>query len=174
MVFNNHASGYVLTCHQVNLSAGEYLNSNLKYERDTTSCGILVQAYHMENGVFTSNNFIEVIIGKGQNIRFGGVGAAHQNGVSEISINTVTYMYHTIMIHKDIRSHEGFIKTYIWPIFVDYVCWVYNRTPKESTGFFPNELCTRSKNTPHNFLLRNCPLFGAPAYVFETKKRTIL
>ena len=47
---------------------------------------------------------MEMIIGQGQNIRFGAVGAVHQNGVSEKSIKTVTFRDHKMMIHADMRS----------------------------------------------------------------------
>ena len=83
MIFTDHASRYVSTGHQVNLSYVEYLKFKLKYEIYATNCAVLVQAYHTENGVFTSNKFMELIIGQGNNIRFGGVRDAHQNGVSE-------------------------------------------------------------------------------------------
>ena len=45
-----------------------------------------------------------MIIGKGQNIRFGGVGATHQNGVSDNSMKTITFRYHNMMINADISS----------------------------------------------------------------------
>ena len=64
MVLTNHAGRYVSTGRQVNLSYGEYMKSNLKYERCDTNYGVLVQAYHTENGVFTSKKFMEVIIGQ--------------------------------------------------------------------------------------------------------------
>ena len=41
---------------------------------------------------------MEMIIGQGQNIRFGVVGDSHHNGVSENLINAVAYMAHTMMI----------------------------------------------------------------------------
>ena len=78
---------------------------------------------------------MEVIIGQVQDIRFGVVGAAHDNGVSECSIKAVTYMACTTMMHVSMRRSEGFITTSIWPLDMDYAWWVYNRTPKESTGF---------------------------------------
>ena len=59
------------------------MKSKIKCERYATNCGVLVQAYHTENGVFISNKFMELIIGQGHNIRFGGVRDAHHNGVSE-------------------------------------------------------------------------------------------
>ena len=74
------------------------MKSNLKCEIYGTNCGVLVQAYHTENGVFNYKKFMEMIIGQGQNIRFGVVGDSHHNGVSENLINAVAYMAHTMMI----------------------------------------------------------------------------
>ena len=104
MVFTDRASRYVSTGHQVNLSYGESMKSKLKREIYATNCGLLVQAYHTENRNFTCKKFMEMIIGQGQNIRFGGVGATHQNRVSENSIKTITFRDHTMMIHSDMRS----------------------------------------------------------------------
>ena len=66
--------------------------------------GVLVQSYHTENGDFNYKKFMEMIIGKGQNIRFGGVGDAHHNGMSENSIKTITSMDHIMMIYADMRN----------------------------------------------------------------------
>ena len=76
----------------------------LKREIYATNCGVLVQAYSTENRNFTCTKFMEVIIYQVQNIRFGGVGATHQNGVYEKSIKTVTFRDHTMMIHANMRS----------------------------------------------------------------------
>ena len=103
MIFTGHASRYVSTGHQVNLSYGESMKYKLKREIYATNCGVLVQAYHTENRNFTYKVFMEMIIDQGQNIRFGGVGVAHQNGVSEKSIKTITFRDHTMMIHVDMR-----------------------------------------------------------------------
>ena len=73
MIFTDHTIRYVPIGHKVNLSYGESLKSKLKCERYATNCGVLVQAYHTENGVLNYKKFMEVIIGKVQNIRFGGV-----------------------------------------------------------------------------------------------------
>ena len=83
MIFTDHASRYVSTGNQVNFSYGESIKSKLKYEIYTINCGVLVQAYHTENGFFTSKKFMELIIGQGNNIMFVGVGDSHHNGVSD-------------------------------------------------------------------------------------------
>ena len=90
IIFTHHAGRYVSTGHKINFSYRESLKSKLKCERYATNCGVLVQAYHTENRYFTPKKFIKVIVRQGQNIRFGGVRAAYQNGVSEISIKNIT------------------------------------------------------------------------------------
>ena len=93
-----------LTRHQFNLAYGSYMMSKFKYDRDDTDCELLVQVYHTYNRVFNSNQFMEVVIGQVQNIRFGIVGADHQNGLSESSTKTITSRGHTMMIYADMRS----------------------------------------------------------------------
>ena len=64
MIFTNHASGYIQSGQHVNFSDGDSLNFKLKYERDATNFGVVVQAYHINNGVLNSKQFMEVIIGQ--------------------------------------------------------------------------------------------------------------
>ena len=110
-----------------------------------------------------------MIIGQGKNIRFGGVGAAHQNRVAGRSIKTVTYMVHTMMIHVSMSIPEGLITTYIYPVAMDNSCWIYNSTPKQITGLSPYVICNRPSYTPHKDLFRNCHVLGAPTYLLDPK-----
>ena len=112
---------------------------------------------------------MEVIIGQVQTIEFGGMFADHQNEVSESSINTVAYMACTIMIYAGKRSPEGFSTIDIWPMDMDYACWVHNRTHKESTGLSPYEVWTGSTYTTNKDFFRDCHIFGAPTCVLETR-----
>eukprot|EP00957_Ditylum_brightwellii_P119271 9099135-Ditylum_brightwellii.AAC.1 len=41
---------------------------------------------------------------KQQHIRFSGVGAAHQNAITERAIQTITYTARTLLIHVSLRT----------------------------------------------------------------------
>ena len=52
-IFVDHASGYVDVRHQATLNAADTVKAKLGYEQDAHTNGIVVQAYHTDNGVFT-------------------------------------------------------------------------------------------------------------------------
>ena len=104
IIFADHESMYVSTKHQVNPSYEVSLKSKPKCGVYATNYRVLVQSCHTKNGIFTCKKLMEVIIGQVENIRFGGVGYTHQNGVSDNSIKTVTSRYHTMMIYASMRS----------------------------------------------------------------------
>eukprot|EP00957_Ditylum_brightwellii_P087601 6668869-Ditylum_brightwellii.AAC.1 len=60
---------------------------------------------------------------KQQPIRFSGVDAAHQNAIAERAIQTITYMFRTLLIHASLRSPSGTITTNHWPMAMDYAAW---------------------------------------------------
>ena len=82
-IFVDHASGYVDVQHQVTLNAADTVKAKLRYEQDAHTNGVVVQSYHTDNGVFTSQEFMEKRFAANQRIRFSGSGAAHQNGVAK-------------------------------------------------------------------------------------------
>ena len=98
-IFVDHASGLVQVLHQVSLSAIDTVKSKLKFERMAAELGVKIQSYHTDNGVFTSTAFMENVMEHKQNIRFSGVGAAHQNGLAERHIRTVVEIARTLLIH---------------------------------------------------------------------------
>jgi len=168
-IFSDHSSGYVDIRHQVALSAAETVKAKLRYERDAFTNGVAIQAYHTDNGVFTSNDFMEELLKSKQQIRFSGSGAAHQNGVAERAIQTVVNMARTMMLHAAMRSPEGMMTADLWPMAMDHAVWLYNRIPKMDTGLAPIELWTRSTFLPTKDMLSNCHTFGCPVYVLEPK-----
>ena len=104
-----------------------------------------------------------------QQIRFSGVGAAHQNGVAERGIQTVVSMAHTMMIHAAMRSPQGSVSADLWPMAIDHAVWLYNRIPKRETGFSALELWSRSQFLPSKEILSTSHTWGCPAYVLEPK-----
>ena len=52
----DHASGCIQVWNQVTFSAAETVQVKLLYERDAANYGVLIQAYHNDNGVFISKD----------------------------------------------------------------------------------------------------------------------
>ena len=168
-IFADHASGYLAVRHQVSLSAADTIKAKLSYDQEARDNGVTVQGFHTDNGVFTSREFMTHLAESKQSVRFSGAGAAHQNGVAERAIRTVTEMACTIMIHAAMKSPDGTITAELWPMAMDHAVWVYNHMPKEDTGLTPAELWARSTYIPVKELFGRCHPWGCPTYILEPK-----
>ena len=105
-VFIDHASGYLSIKHQGAINATETVKAKLTFEREAQSQGVVIKAYHTDNGIFNSSEFMEELLKKQQNIRFSGDGASHQNGAAERAIKTVVTMERNMLIHAALRCTE--------------------------------------------------------------------
>lgn len=170
VIYVDHATGFVDVRHLISLNAAETIKSKLHYEKEAYHDGVMVQAYHTDNGVFTSREFLEELIKTEQKIRFSGSGAAHQNGVAERGILTVVTMARTMMLHSAMR-HGQSIKPEHWPQAMDYAVWIYNRIPRMDTGISPLEMWSRSRYVNTSDILVNCHTWGCPIFVLEPKLR---
>ena len=102
-LFIDAASNYIFVSHQVGATATETIQSKTKFEREALTCGVDVQAYHTDNGVFTSKEFMRELAEKGQGITLSGVSAQFQNGAAENAIKIVVRNARTMMIHAALR-----------------------------------------------------------------------
>ena len=163
-IFCDHASGLVQCFHQVSLRATDTVISKRSFERLAKSCGVKIQAYHGDNGVFKAKEFMEAITSQGQDIRFSGVGAHHQNGVAERAIRNVTEKARSMMQHAHLHwPEESHVE--LWPFALDYACWINNHTPNHKHGWMPIELfCGTSVDCQH---LRRTRVWGCPGYVLS-------
>ena len=139
-IFANHASGYIQARHQVTFSANETVKAEFQYERDAANYGVCIQAYHIDNGVFNSKDFMDELIAKYQHIRFSGEGAAHQNNVSKCIIQTVNQMAHTMLIHSTMRIPQGTITADLWLMAINHTVGLYNKMTREDSCMSTYEL----------------------------------
>ena len=123
----------------MSLGSSETVKSKLGFERDAYDCGVVVSSYHTDNGIFTSKEFMEVVLRQDQKVRFSGVGAAHQNGVAEWAIWTIVTMARTMLLHAAMHAPDLVTKD-LWPMAMDHAAWLYNCIPDEVTGLTPLEL----------------------------------
>ena len=112
---------------------------------------------------------MDVLIEKDQHIRFSGAGAAHHNDVSERGIQTVTQMYHTVLIHSAMRSTQGTITAELWPTDIDQMVYLYNIMPREDSGMSTSEIWGRSSFLTSKDILPTLHTWGAPTYIIEPK-----
>ena len=74
---------------QVGYTAVETIKSKLRFERMAADIGVRVHAYHMDNGIYRSDEFLKELQAKGQGIKMSGVSAQFQNGAAESIIKSV-------------------------------------------------------------------------------------
>jgi hypothetical protein len=165
-IFVDICTGKVWAYHQVSLSANDTIRSKMTFERDCHTHGVGVQAYHGDNGIFNSAEFLRELDSKGQGLQLSGVGAHHQNGVAERAIKTVMERARTLMLHAAIHWPEARDEQ-LWPLAVDYSLHLWNNTPKEGVGLSPEELFSRSKGDGSSML--NSHVWGCPTYVLDPK-----
>ncbi len=85
---------------------------------------------------------------------FSGVGAKHQNGRAEQSIQTIMSMARTFMIHVSLHwDEQGSGAVALWPFAVRHKVWLYNRLPNGVTGLSPMKILTGTRSdTPGSSL----------------------
>lgn len=164
-IFYDAASGLIKVYHQSSLDAESTLVSKRLFERDAAQCGVSVQKYHADNGIFTSRKWKEVLLDKEQYQTLSGSGAHHQNPHAERAIGTVTASARAMLIHVQIHWPDEY-DTRLWPLALDYAAWLYNHTPKRNC-LSPVEIFCKTR-TGCDYL-RRAKVFGAPVYVLDPR-----
>ena len=165
-IFVNHASGFIGAYHKVSLTAGNTIASKREFKKRLRECGVQVQQYHGDNGVFKSEAFTNEIEEMEQTIDFSGVGAHHQNGVAEQGIQLVFYGAQAMMIHAAMHWPQRVLPD-LWPFAVDYAIHIWNHTPLPENGLCPVEILCKYKQSCVD--LTRLQVWGCPAYVLDPK-----
>ena len=168
-LFYDHASGLIFVQHQVSLGASDTIRSKNTFELFAERCGRKITRYHTDNGHFTAEAFEASLRREGptpQIHTLSGAGAHHQNGGAERAIQTVSYMARAMMVHAYLHWPSHFSPT-LWPMALDYACWVYNHVPKKDSQTAPMETFTGT--TMDCRYLRRARVWGCPAYVLNPR-----
>jgi hypothetical protein len=127
-IFVDAASGYTHVEHQEGLASAETIQSKVKFEKEAYTSGVTVHAYHTDNGIYKSQDFLLELAEKGQGATMSGVSAHHQNGVAENAIKIVTQKARTMMLHVALRWPSMLDKN-LWPMALTHATHLYNQTP---------------------------------------------
>ena len=165
-IFCDSMSTYIHLNHQSSLRAGDTLRGKHNFERYASEFGIKIEGYHADNGIFNSKKYVNDCEEQNQTLDFCGVGAHHQNGVAERSIQTVTNMARTLLIDAAIHWPDE-VDLDLWPLAMNHAVWIWNHTPKQNVGFSPEELFTGVRSD-HSALNR-LHVWGCPTFVLEPK-----
>jgi len=138
-LFYDAASQLIQIFHQPSLGSSDALNSKIKFEKEAVHCGITINAYHMDNGIFTKAQFRKAQFCKADQVHtVSSVRVHHQNGSAECTIKTIQDMSHAMMIHLLVHWPDEY-HVDLWPFAMDYAVWLYNHTPQCDSGLAPME-----------------------------------
>lgn len=113
-VFVDYVTGYIHVGLMTDQSGDQTLQCKHDFEHKCATRGVDVKHYHADNGRFAEKTFLDSIKQCMQRITFCGVGAHHQNGITENTIKQLTLVSRTILLHA--QSHwPEYITTMLWP-----------------------------------------------------------
>ena len=135
----------------------------IEHDLNTISCQVL--QCHSKNRVFKSKEFQADLKVKGQTIDFSGVGAHHQNSVSERAICTVVELARTLIIHQAMHWPKE-AQLDLWPFAMSYSVWLWNHLPNQETGLSPHEIFYQTLEQNFNHL-KQTQVWGCLTYVLE-------
>ena len=168
-VMVDSASSLVHLDHQVSLTTSETIKTKKKFERFAKECGVKVLSYRADNQPFASNEFKAEIEQNNQTISFSGVGAHHQNGVSERAIGTITRLARALLLHHAIMWPEQ-ADLRLWPFAMDQAVHLWNNLPREKNGLSPMEIFTGvTRVEEHSSIIKKAHVWGCPVYALDPK-----
>jgi hypothetical protein len=127
------------------------------------TCGVSIQNYHGDNGVYKSADFVKDLNNRNQTTLYSGVGAHHQNGVAERAICTISESTRVMIFPVTIHWPEE-TKMDLWPLAMDYAVYLWNRMQRKDSRMAPLEIFCGCKLDKQ--LLRSAHVWGCPAYIF--------
>ncbi|KAG7369081.1 reverse transcriptase RNA-dependent DNA polymerase [Nitzschia inconspicua] len=164
-IFVDHATSFLFLVNQVSLRAGETIHSKVAFERFAHSCGHRLQSFRADNMPFDSAEFKADLVAKNQTISLSGVGAHHQNGVAERSIQTVTEWARAMLLHHALHWPEQ-AQLDLWPFALEHAVYLWNHLPRKDSLLAPIELFTGATFDDYSHLQRS-RVWGCPVYVLD-------
>lgn len=152
------ASAYSHVEHQLGFSSSETIHAKQNFEKFTFDHNIIIEYYLAGNGVMKAKAFINHLRGQNQRVKFCGVNAHHQNGVSERGVKTRCLILHASVCWKNV------IDSSLWPMAVDYATHLYNHIPNKQ-GIAPVDLFFFSQVPKHK--LCDLCVWGCPVYLLD-------
>jgi hypothetical protein len=168
-LFLDHATAYIHHHHQVSLRVGETLKTKHNFEKFASDNGVHITRYHADNAPFGARNFradLEIQI---QELSLSGVGAHHQNDITERAIQTSTKLARAILLHAILHYPQVTAQTHVlqlWPFAMDHSIHMWNNLPGKKTRRSPTELFTSTAH-PNYDHLQQSHVWGRSMYVLQ-------
>ena len=169
-VFVDHHSGLTFVYLQQSTDGEETVRAKEAFERFAHQHGVKVEHYHADNGRFHDRVWLDHVHAKGQTQSFCGVGAHHQNGVSEKRIRDLQDAARCMLLHAQRRWPQA-ITANLWPYAIRLAADIDNSTPRlpkrgerKKECESPIEKFSQLQVRPN---LKYYHPFGCPCYVLD-------
>ena len=168
-IFIDHATNYLFTNHQVNLTAESTVASKHKCESMFDEFGIQIKQFAADNHPFRSKAWVADCATQLQRpTRHSGVGAHHQI-LAERQIQTTFNWSRANLLHFVLHWPQmAKNRDNLWPFAVDYAVYMHNHLPTLDMRVSPLERLTNTLFGNHNHLTR-AHVFGCPVYVLDPR-----
>ena len=165
-IFVDYATKWI----KVHLMQDATLESTLQakevFESDALARGVKVKRYHADNGRYADPDFVSDCKVKHQKITFCGVGAHHQNGVSENTIKQLTLTARTLLLHAQ-RHWPEYISTMLCPLALLAAADRLNHLHVDTEGQTPEMKFSDAAGSVTR--LKDFHTFGCPCYVLDAR-----
>ena len=128
-----------------------------------------IKHYHANNGQFGEKKFTDDIKASLQRITFCGVGAHHQNGITENAIKQLTLISHTLLVHAQGLWPE-YTTTMLWPLALKAAQDRLNQLNVNLQGMTLD--MQYSGVAALTVRLRDFHTFGCPCYLLASRSQT--
>ena len=164
-LFVDHASSFVYSFLQRSTSQVDTLDAKAAFEKFASSCDVVIQKYHTDNGRYAEAAFRADCSDNNQSQSFCAVGAHHQNGIAEAHIKKFTLAARTTLLHAKRHWPEA-ITTMLWPFALQYVVKIHNTFHLDDEFISPHMKFTGISSLPSGYDFHP---FGCPVFVLESK-----
>ena len=166
-IFVDHVSDFTYPHLMEDLTLNATLVAKEAYERVAATYGVIVKAYHSDNGRYADTGWQDACIAMQQTFSYCGVGQHSQNGIAEKRIRDLSDAVRACLLHAKQRWPEG-VCTNLWPFALQYVCNIRNKVRIRENGKTAEEIFAQT-DALTGARLENFHPFGCPAYVLEAK-----
>ncbi len=164
-VYVDQASRLSFVWLQKTATAEETLEGKTAFEQYAKDRGIIVQAYHADNGIFRAAKWVLACRTQGQSLTFAGVNAHHQNGIAERRIRTLQELARTMLIHANHRWPKA-VTANLWPYAIRMANDVLCETPnmQHPQRLTPQQVFSNTNVNPNP---KHWKPFACPVYVLD-------
>ena len=165
-IFVDYFTGFVFVALMRDLTAESTLAAKKEFEHRCAVRGVKVRHYHADNGRFAEPAFVQECKRCKQDLTFCGVGAHHQNGISERKIKDVTLISRTLLLHA-MRFWPEYITIMMWPFAAKCAQERMNNLHVNLDNESPDMRFSNVKAV--NVQLKHYHTFGCPIYILDSR-----